>query len=85
MTTAGAFLGWTALFISATSTQRALMLSTLAWQDAEMVETDESSRRAFCKSARRLGEGGVQAPRVPIFSSSANQDARRMAPAHKEA
>jgi hypothetical protein len=55
------------MFISATSTQRALMLSTLAWQDREMVETDESLRRALCKSARSVGEGGAQAPRVPIL------------------
>jgi hypothetical protein len=31
------------------------------------------------------GESDAQGPRVLIFSGSANQDARRMAPAHKEA
>ena len=47
-----------ALFISTTSTQQAAMLSTLAWRNGEMVETYQSSRRALCKSARSVGEGG---------------------------
>jgi hypothetical protein len=53
--TAGAFLGWTSLFISATSTQRAPMLSTLAWRDGrEFAESAlQNPRGAWAKAACR--------------------------------
>jgi hypothetical protein len=45
------------MFSSATSIQPAPMLSTLAWQDGEMVETDESSRRPLWKIREVRGRG----------------------------